>query len=56
MLIVDSCPDANGFWTIRVADGTPHGDLTVQPIATVYDRYNADRIVETFNKLNRERQ
>ena len=33
---VDDCPDADGYDTIRLADGTPNGDIEAQPIATAY--------------------
>ena len=34
---VDKCPDAGGgFVTIRMADGSPNGNIESQPIATVY--------------------
>lgn len=35
-LSVDECPDALGFSTIRVADGSPNGDTDADVIATVY--------------------
>jgi hypothetical protein len=35
-LTVDECPDALGFSTIRVADGSPNGDTAADVIATVY--------------------
>ena len=41
---VDGCPDAHGFWTIRPADGSEHGDTDAQPIATVYRERDADMI------------
>lgn len=40
--VVDECPDMNGHFTIRVADGTPNGNTEVPAIATVYiDERNA---------------
>ena len=33
---VDDCPDAYGRDTIRLADGTPNGNIEAQPIATAY--------------------
>lgn len=33
----DECEDANGYMTIRIANGTPNGDTEAMPIATVYD-------------------
>ena len=47
--IVDPCPDANGFHTIRIADGSEHGNTEEQPIATVFEREIADHIVTTHN-------
>src|SRR3990167_3093084 len=35
---VDVAPDAAGFHTIRIANGTCYGDTDQQPIATVYDK------------------
>lgn len=47
--VVDECPDANGHFTIRIADGSPNGDIEQQPIATVYDSDIADIIVTRHN-------
>ena len=47
---VDECPDANGHWTIRLADGSPNGNTEAEPIATVFDRQEADFIVLWHNK------
>jgi len=47
---IDECPDANGFWTIRISDGTPNGDIDSQPIATVYTLEDAERIVQSMNQ------
>lgn len=47
--VVDDCPDANGHWTIRPADGTVCGDTNRQPVATVYSREAADHIVLSHN-------
>jgi len=33
---VDDCPDADGYDTIRLADGTLNGNTEAQPIATAY--------------------
>ena len=33
---VDDCPDADGYDTIRLADGTANGNTEAQPIATAY--------------------
>lgn len=46
---IDACLDANGFSTLRVSDGSEHGDTDRQPIATVYDEENAARIVAAVN-------
>ena len=48
-LIVDECLDANGFWTVRVADGTPSGNTQEQPVATFYDRDLAEWFVYHYN-------
>ncbi len=48
--IVDPIQDANGHWTIRLADGTENGNTEAQPIATVYDRADAYRIVAEHNR------
>ena len=48
-LVVDSCSDANGHHTIRIADGTPHGRTDREPIATVYDFGDAERLVSCWN-------
>ena len=47
--VVDDCPDANGFHTIRIADGTVHGNTEEEPIATVYDEAMAQYIVAHHN-------
>lgn len=41
---VDECPDASGFHTIRLADGSPNGDTSLQPVATVYEEEHAHLI------------
>lgn len=46
---VDECPDAQGHWTIRVADGSANGDTDAEPIATVYAEASAARIVACVN-------
>jgi len=52
--VVDSCPDANGYWTIRIDDGTENGSIDDEPIATVYCAYVAVEIVDSHNeKLER---
>ncbi len=47
--VIDSCPDANGYWTIRNDDGSIHGDTNSEPIATVYDHDVAVQIVQQHN-------
>lgn len=42
--IVDPIPSAEGFHTIRVDDGSEHGDLDAEPIATVYDHSHAFKV------------
>lgn len=49
--VVDECQDANGFWTIRLADGTENGNTDAQPIATVFDLAIAEHIVATHNLM-----
>jgi hypothetical protein len=49
--VVDECPNDSGHWTIRFADGSPNGDTDRQPIATVYDLYIAEKMVEIHNAL-----
>ena len=47
---VDECTDAKGFYTIRFADGTKHGDTEAyHPIATVYSEHFAHLIVQAVN-------
>jgi hypothetical protein len=48
--IVDECPDANGNWTIRLANGTENGDTTSEPVATVYGLALAEHIVSLHNE------
>ena len=47
---VDPVPDANGFATIRPADGTETGDVAAQPIAVVYRAEDAERIMSALRK------
>ena len=47
--VIDDCPDANGYATIRVDDGTENGDTSKEPIATVFDWCNAEMIVHNHN-------
>lgn len=42
--IVDECPDANGFSTVAIDDGSLNGSTEEQPVATVYDEANAQAI------------
>lgn len=49
--IVDPACDAYGNWTIRVDDGSVHGDTEEEPVATVYGRGLADHIVSIHNKV-----
>lgn len=53
---VDECPDANGNWTIRIADGTPNGNTDENPIATVYGLALAERIVYLHNQAHERRE
>ena len=46
---VDPATDANGHWTIRIDDGSDHGDTEQQPIATVFVREDAVLIVGLHN-------
>lgn len=48
--VVDECPDANGHWTIRYADGSANGDTEREPIATVYNREDAENLVIVHNE------
>jgi hypothetical protein len=48
-LVVDPCPDAFGYWTVRLADGTDSGD-TDTCIATVYDDEAAKLLVTAYNR------
>lgn len=48
--VVDECPDASGYWTIRVADGTANGNTDVAAIATVFDLNIAEHIVHVHNR------
>ena len=47
--IDDACLDAQGFVTIRRADGIEHGDTETAVIATVYDADTAAFIVTACN-------
>ena len=47
--VADPIDDANGFTTIRIADGSLNGNTEEQPIATVYDEENATFIVRAVN-------
>lgn len=48
---IDDCPDADGNWTMRFADGTLHGDITVSPIATFYNKDIAEVFAKNWNAL-----
>ena len=47
---IDECPDANGNWTLREADGTEHGD-TETCIATVYGGVMEQELIEAAPRL-----
>jgi hypothetical protein len=49
--IVDECPDAGGFQTIRIADGSKNGNINEEPIATVYSPNNARLIASAPDLL-----
>ena len=49
---VDAAPDANGYFTIREADGSEHGNTDVEPIATVYEEKRAALIVRAVNTFD----
>ncbi len=46
---VDPICDADGFCTIRIDDGSEHGDTSEQPIATVYTDHDAALITRCYN-------
>ena len=48
-LVLDECRDAQGAYTLRLADGTANGDTKACPIATVYQDHNAAHIVHCVN-------
>lgn len=48
-LQVDNTPDAYGYFTLRHWDGTTAGNIDVDPVATVYDASDADKIVSMVN-------
>ena len=48
-LQIDECEDSRGFLTLRPFDGTPSGNIDVQPIATVYGQDHAAYIVAAAN-------
>ena len=50
---IGECPDANGNWTLREADGTEHGD-TETCIATVYGGILEQELIETAPRLKEE--
>jgi len=49
--ITDECYDANGFVTVRLADGTSNGDTESQPVATFHQVDDAHRAVHACNEL-----
>jgi len=53
---VDDCPDADGYDTIRLADGTLNGNTEAQPIATAYSHSAliaaAPAMLEALRKLS----
>jgi hypothetical protein len=51
--VVDDAKDAAGRFTIRLADGTIHGNTEMQPIATVFQEQHADEIVRAHNSQQR---
>ena len=48
---IDECPDANGNWTMRFANGTANGDTTQEPIATFYQLDVAESVARACNAL-----
>lgn len=48
---VDACPAADGSWTIRLADHTPHGNTEVEPIAYGLTLECAECVVNDHNAL-----
>ena len=49
LVVVDNCPDAKGFMTLRWADGSDNGNTDVQPIATIYDYEVALLLADAIN-------
>lgn len=47
--VVDPIPDANGNWTVRIADGSPNGNTEENPVATFYDEKSAGWVVAQHN-------
>ena len=47
--VLDECRDAQGAYTLRLADGTANGNTEACPIATVYQDHNAAHIVHCVN-------
>ena len=50
---IDECPDANGSWTLREADGTEHGN-TETCIATVYGGIMEQELIEAAPRLAKQ--
>lgn len=48
-IVADAAPDARGFITLRIADGTEHGDTNTCCVATVYSDHAAAYLVHTAN-------
>jgi len=42
---IDDCRDANGYFTIRLFDGSDNGDTSEQPIGTIFEEEHADMLV-----------
>ena len=49
---IDEWRDHHGNFIIRFDDGTPNGDITREPIATVYSENAANIIVAALNASN----
>ena len=50
---IDECPDANGNWTMRFADGTPNGNTEEEPLATFYNLETAKHFVAMNNGMGK---
>lgn len=49
---IDECPDAQGFATIRLYDGSPNGNIRYAPVATAYSDTNARLIAAAPDLLS----